>query len=70
MSFDNGNPPEGGSPLRGRTDLPHIYFHDGWWRVSKMPHQIIAPRVHKAMRWHNAHRFVSELNNKRKGFKC
>lgn len=47
------------SNKRKRDDKPHIYFMNGWWRVSVAPKG--TSRSH-FQPWNNAHKYVGILN--------
>lgn len=42
---------------------PHIYFRDGYWRVTWMPPKR-QRKAHHYIWWSQAHEFVCYLNNK------
>lgn len=46
------------STFRERTDKPHIFFRDGYWRVN-----LSRGGVHNRLKpWHKAHEFIRPWN--------
>lgn len=44
---------------------PHIFYKNGWWRVTPVPHHRTLPvgkRVEMMHCWNKAHDFVSKKN--------
>lgn len=53
------------NPLRARRDKPHIWFQEGYWRVSPTP--LRKAGTVKSMRarklWIQAHRAIGDAND-------
>src|SRR3954466_8613041 len=64
MSFDNSDPKHARvNPLRARKDKPHIWFEEGYWRVSPRPIRRRQAPGFRPDDWEAAHAAISEANS-------
>lgn len=53
------------NPKRARKDKPHLWFEDGFWRVSPYVDGYRAGVPH-ARRWSDAHKAISDFERRSK----
>lgn len=66
IGFNNSDPRHAKvNPLRARRDKPHLWFQDGYWRVSPLP--ILRRRQGSKKLWNRAQNAAHVANYKARG---